>query len=195
MRMRSGIAAVVGAMILVPAAALAQRRGGGSGAGMAPEHEFGVDLGIAYNSISGGNGVFLLNTPLDVRVGFVSATKLSWEGRFSLNFAATSGASALSFTPDVNVLYKLGTGHGPHNLLGPYLTAGVGTGIQSLKVAGVTNSGANFTVNAGIGTRAAAGSGAWRFEGFVAYTPKNTKIGPFGNQFTIGARVGLSLWH
>jgi hypothetical protein len=187
----SGAAAVVGAMILVPTAAFAQRAGGGMAD--APQHEFGVDVALAYSSVSGGNGVFSLATPVDVRVGFVSATKLSWEGRLGLAFTSTSGSTAYSLSPDVNVLYELGAGTGAHSMMGPYLTGGLGLGIISF---GSSNSGVNFTVNAGVGTRIQAGSGgAWRFEGFLAYTPKNTTIGPFGNMFSIGARVGLSLWH
>jgi hypothetical protein len=196
MRKLSGMAAVVGGMILVPAAAFAQ--------GMAmPHHEFGVDLGVVYHSISapaGGNSVtgFGITTPVDVRVGFVSQSAMSFEGRLALSYQSLKSGgvsfSAYTVSPDINILFKLGAGTGHHNMMGPYLTAGVGATFAGVSD-GSSTSGSNVTFNAGVGTRTAFGSGAWRYEGFVAYTLKNTDIGPIENQLSIGVRVGLSLWH
>jgi len=171
---------------LAPAAAVAQA------AGMAPEHELGVDLAMLYQAPSGGNGVFRIMTPVDVRLGFVSSSKVSLEPRFTLNFASSSGTTVYNIGPDLNVLWKLGPGHGYRNLMGPYLTAGLGVNIISFGTGG--SSGATVTINGGLGTRVAWGPGAFRLEGFAAYTPKNSSLGT-SNTLGIGVRAGLSLWH
>ena len=169
-----------------------------------PTHEFGVDLGVAYHniasSVSGGSSVseFSVATPVDLRVGFISASPTSLELRLVASLLTASGGgatvTAYSLMPDVNVLYKLGAGHGPHNLLGPYFTAGVGAGLSGISD-GSSTSGVNVTINVGVGARGAFGTGATRGEFFVAYTPKNDKIGPAGNEITMGVRLGISLWH
>ena len=179
-------AAVVTGLAVVPAAGFAQGMGG------MPHHEFGVDLALVYQSPSGGNGVFRIMTPVDVRFGFVSSGKVSLEPRFVLNFASSSGSTVYNIGPDLNVLWKLGPGSGQHNLMGPYLTAGAGVNIISFGSG--STSGATFTVNGGVGTRVPYGSGAFRFEGFVAYTPKNSSLGT-ANTLSIGVRSGISLWH
>ncbi|HVM43154.1 MAG TPA: hypothetical protein VMT77_06590 [Gemmatimonadales bacterium] len=177
---------VTAALLAMPAAAVAQ------GMTTRPEHELGVDLSLVYQSPSGGNGVFRVMTPVDVRLGFVSSGRMSFEPRFTLDFASSSGTTVYNIGPDLNLLWKLGPGHGPHNLMGPYLTAGVGTNIISFGTGG--SSGATLTFNGGLGTRIPWGPGAFRVEGFVAYTPKNTSLGA-PNTLSIGARGGISLWH
>lgn len=186
MRKQLAIAMLAGSCAVVPAAAFAQA------GGMAPEHELGVDLAMIYQSPSGGNGVFRIMTPVDVRLGFVSSGKVSLEPRFTLNFVSSSGTTVYNIGPDLNILWKLGPGHGYRNLMGPYLTAGLGANIISFGSGG--SSGATVTINGGIGTRVPWGPGAFRVEGFVAYTPKNTSLGA-PNTLGIGVRGGISLWH
>ena len=172
-----------------------------------PKHEFGVDLGIAYSNIaspvSGGSSVSVvqLTTPVDVRVGFLAPGPLSWELRFVGSFQnESSGGFSLtiySFMPDVNLIYRLGAGAGQRQLLGPYLTAGLGARVtgESSSGGGGSNSGLNVPINLGLGTRTALGSGAFRGELYLAFTPKNGNIGPDGNEITLGVRAGISLWH
>ncbi len=179
-------AAVVAGLAVVPAAGFAQGMGG------RPHHEFGVDLALVYQSPSGGTGVFRVMTPVDVRLGFVSTGRVSLEPRFVLDFATASGSTVYNIGPDLNVLWKLGPGSGPYNLMGPYLTAGAGVNIISFGSG--STSGATFTLNAGLGSRIRYGSGAFRVEGFVGYTPKNTSLGTVST-LSIGARGGISLWH
>ncbi|HXY69095.1 MAG TPA: hypothetical protein VEH62_06570 [Gemmatimonadales bacterium] len=179
-------AAMLAGLAAAPAAGFAQGMSG------MPHHELGVDLALVYQSPSGGTGVFRVMTPVDVRLGFVSSGNLSFEPRFVLTFASSSGTTVYNIGPDLNLLWKLGSGHGPHNLMGPYLTAGAGVNVISLGTG--STSGATFTVNAGLGTRVPWGAGAFRFEGFFAWTPKNTSLGT-ANTLSIGARGGISLWH
>ena len=188
MRRLLAVAALASGCAIVPAAGWAQ----GAGGRATPHHEFGVDLAMVYQSPSGGSGVFRIMTPVDVRLGFVSTGKVSLEPRLVLNFASGAGSTAYNIGPDLNLLWKLGAGSGPHRLMGPYLTAGAGVNIISLGSG--STSGATVTLNAGLGTRAQLGSGAFRLEGFVAYTPKNTSLGT-ANTLSIGARAGVSLWH
>lgn len=188
-----GIAAVVG-LAAVPIAALAQG---------APRHEFGVDFGMAFESVSslGGAGsqtLFAAATPVDVRVGWISQTPLSLEGRLTFNFNSRGFGSNASYVlaPDLNVLYKLGGNGGARRLTGAYLTGGLGLMLANAPSgAGGTTSGLIPSLNAGIGTRMAAGAGgAWRLEGFLAYAFRNTRLGSPGT-FSVGGRIGLSLWH
>ena len=178
----------------------------GQTAGM-PKHEFGVDLGLTYSNIAspaaGGSSVSVvaITTPVDVRVAFLSPDPVSWELRFIGSYMNESSGgfsvTIYSFMPDVNVLYRLGTGTGPWHLLGPYLTAGLGARVigESSSGGGGSNAGLNVPVNVGIGTRTALGSGAFRGELYLAFTPKNGNVGPDGNEITVGVRAGISLWH
>ena len=181
-----------GWMIAAAGLVAAPATGRAQAMGSHPEHEFGVDLALAYQSPSGGNGAFRVMTPVDVRLGFVSSGRMSFEPRFTLDFASSSGTTVYNIGPDLNLLWKLGPGHGPHNLMGPYLTAGVGANVISFGTGG--SSGATVTFNGGLGTRIPWGPGAFRFEGFAAYTPKSTSLGS-PNTLSIGARGGISLWH
>jgi hypothetical protein len=187
-------AALVAGLAALPAAVLAQG---------APRHEFGVDLGMAFESVSslGGAGsttLFASSTPVDVRVGWVSPTPLSLEGRLTFNFNSRGFGSNASYVlaPDLNVLYRLGGGAGTRRpLTGPYLTGGLGLMLANApNGAGGTSSGLIPSLNGGIGTRMAAGTGAWRLEGYVAYAFQDTKLRSPAI-FSVGARVGLSLWH
>jgi len=162
------------------------------GVAAAQEHELGVDLALVYQSPSGGSGVFRIMTPVDVRLGFVSSHSLSFEPRLTMVVASTSGSTVYNIGPDLNLLWKLGAGSGPRRLMGPYLTAGLGTNIISFGSG--NNSGATLTFNGGLGTRVPWGPGAFRVEGFVAFTPKNNSLA-VPNTLSIGVRGGISLWH
>ena len=166
----------------------------------APRHEFGVDMGIASTKFDGGDGrVLQVGMPIDVRVGFVTATPLMFETRFNLSYVGTDDFSLLTFAPGVNALWRLGPGTGMANQMGPYLTGGV-----SLEYARFSNdfddeseSATQFGINVGVGTRLGWGTAAFRPELFFAqnfesgdeedldYAPANS---------TIGLRLGISLW-
>src|SRR5712671_5189338 len=81
---------VVAALALsVTSTAQAQRRAASTSMGGA-NHEFGVDVGLAYvsSNIAGVDGGIVMVTPLDVRFGFVPRSgKMMWEPRASLNFS------------------------------------------------------------------------------------------------------------
>ncbi len=164
----------------------------------APRHEFGVDLGLGLESPSGGSTQFVMVTPVDVRVGFVSASPLSWEGRLTLLYASKGepdGSAAYSLAPDVQALLKLGKGTGPGGMLGPYATVGAGLDFRDApKPLGGTNSSTVIRINGGIGDRLPFGADAFRIEGFLAYDFKNTTL-PTAGTLEVGARVGLSFWH
>jgi len=190
MRKLLGTALVVAGTV-IPGVATAQA---GHDMGGMPKHEFGVDIFAAYQKPSGGSGGLLVTTPVDVRVGFVSSGNMMFETRSSLAFAS-GGGTFLSFTPGLNVLFRMGHGTGNHNLMGRYFTVGADVNIQSFKITGLpSTSGAVIGINGGIGTRSAYGSGATRIELFGRYLLKNTKLG-VPNTIQIGARLGLSLWH
>jgi hypothetical protein len=181
--------ALVAAAAAIPALAAAQA---------APRHEFGVDVGLGLESPSGGSTQFVMQTPVDVRVGLVSAAPLSWEGRLTLAYASKGfGAAGASYSlaPDIQALLKLGKGSGPRGMLGPYATVGAGLNfLDAPTSATTTSSSVVFRLNGGIGDRLPLGSDAWRIEGFIAYDFKNTTIGVPGT-LEVGARVGLSFWH
>jgi hypothetical protein len=163
-----------------------------------PKHEFGVDMAVVYSkpSCTGCDGTFQIGTPVDVRIGLNPAGSMMIEPRFTFALLTGGGSTLLSFDPGVNVLFRMGHGHGLHNMLGPYFTVGADVGIVSAKSTGnPSTSGAVIGVNGGIGSRMAFGSGAaTRVELFVGYQLKNTKLGS-PNTLNIGARLGLSLFH
>ena len=148
--------------------------------------EFGVDLGVAVVKPSGGSSIFEFGTPVDGRVGFVSKGKLMFEPRCTLAYASSSGSSAYDFDLGLNLLYGMGEG-GNHS--GPYLTVGGSVDLEK-----IVTSETFIAFNGGVGTRMGYGSGAIRLEAFVMDHLKKSSIG-FPNTLTIGARVGLSLWH
>ena len=191
MRNLLGRTAVAVALVAAPATLLAQ--------GATPRHEFGIDLGLGFHSYSspgvGSTTSFEAMTPVDVRMGFVSASPLSVEGRlvFDFNSRGIGANASYLLAPDVNLLYKLGRGSTWRR--GAYLTGGLGLALANASNgAGGTRSGIIASLNGGIGTRIPSGSAAWRLEGFLAYAFRNTSLGEPGT-LTIGGRVGLSLWH
>lgn len=187
MRRAFGSALLAAGLMLAPALAVAQH------GGMAmPDHEFGADLQLYYGNMSLG-GVsqshFVIGTPVDLRLGFVTSKTLVVEPRIGLGYDSkgTGTSSLLVFSPDVNFLFNMGSGTYRE---GMYLTAGAGLNLAS----GGGNSVTQLAVNGGIGTRVPYGSAAWRLEAFVKYLTKNTSKN-IPSELQIGARVGLSLWH
>src|SRR3954469_20107897 len=99
-----GMRKLFGGMLLtalalsLPAAAQAQRRA--TAASGVATHEFGVDVGLAYVKPNGVDGGINLQTPLDVRYGFVPRSgKMMWEPRLGLNFSTVGGNTTYLFTP------------------------------------------------------------------------------------------------
>jgi len=168
----------------LPAATQAQRRAAASGGA---KHELGVDVGVAYVKPQNVSGGIVIQTPVDVRFGFVpSSGNMMWEARGGLLFRSVGGNSTYLFTPGVNVLFANSPGRHRN---GMYLTGGAGLVMGDLGV----GSGTAFQVNAGVGWRKPYGSAAWRYELGFRYTSDNAKLGP--SSIAIGGRVGISLWH
>ena len=164
----------------VPTVAAAQE------VGHEAKHEFGVDLSFAYlKAGGGGDGIFSISTPVDLRVGFIVGDKLVVEPRFSFNLLSGGGGSVYTFTPDLNFLLAF-----QGNKEGPYVTAGAGVDIFHLGGSGGSATATQFNFNGGIGTR----TGVARLEAFVGYHLENT--GDFlPSILSVGVRIGLSFWH
>lgn len=147
----------------------------------AAKYEFGVDLGFVYHSPDVGDSYFTIGTPVDVRVGFISGEKLTFEPRVQFSYISDVGGDAF-YTSDLglNVTYGM---QGNRN--GLYLTAGA----NAILVGALGETASTFGFNGGIGTR----SGMLRAEAFGAYQMENTDKGiPADTQF--GVRLGLSFW-
>ncbi len=100
-----GSASLMTALVASPLIAAAQHGDMGSA-----RHEFGVDVSAAYvhqSFVGTSLNSFVIVTPVDVRLGFVSKGRLMFEPRFAFLFdsKATGTSSGYVFTPDVNVLY------------------------------------------------------------------------------------------
>src|SRR5688500_16833084 len=164
-----------------------------------PRHEFGIDLGIASVKPDEGERALIIGTPVDVRIGFVTASPRMLEPRSAFVYVGFDEGSVLSFTPGVNLLWRLGPGTGLANQMGPYVTVG-GTAEYarfSSDAADESESVTQFGLNVGIGTRLAWGSAAFRPELFFAKTFESGEVEdddfvPAGTAF--GLRVGISLW-
>jgi len=192
----SAAAAVIVGLVLVPAMGSAQVKSGEMGA---PRHELGVDLTVMYTHVGSSCRTdcseLKLMTPVDVRLGFLGSGPLSVEPRFTLAYVTGGGGHVLQFAPGVNFLYQFGQRSGAHNLMGPYFTAGVGLALVDVGVSGGTGgSSTQVSLNAGIGTRIAWESAAFRPEGFIRYNFENTSKG-IPSSLDLGARIGISLFH
>jgi hypothetical protein len=183
MRKLIGGAVAVAMLMSLPAAAHAQRRAAAGGA----KHEFGVDIGVAYVKPDLVDGGIVIGTPVDVRVGLVSGKKMMWEPRFSLGFSTVGGSTTYEFQPGVNVLFA--NSPGGHRS-GMYFTVGGGIALGDLGA----GSGTAFSANGGIGWRKPYGSGAWRYELGVQYDSESAELLQ-PSTISIGARIGISLWH
>lgn len=184
-------ATLVIAALLAPAIATAQAMGPDH-----PTHEFGVDLIAAYSKVgsgcTGSCGSFNIVTPVDVRIGLISAGMMQPELRLKLGFSS-GGGTFIAFDPGVNLIFKMGSST---HMRGPYFTVGADANIISSKPTGGTGtSGVIVTINGGIGTRSMWGTtAAKRAELFVAYGLENTSLGS-PSTLSIGARLGLSFFH
>ena len=168
----------------LPAAADAQRRAAAPGGA---KHEFGIDLGVAYVKPDGLDGGIVIGTPVDVRIGLVSAKKMMWEPRLSLIFSTIGGTTIYQFNPGVNVLFS--NSPGGHRR-GMYFTVGAGLALGDLG----GGSGTAFSANGGIGWRKPYGGAAWRYELFVQYDSESLELLQ-PSTISIGGRLGISLWH
>jgi len=147
--------------------------------------EWGVDIGIGYAKPSGGDGVFVIGTPVDVRVGFAASPSLNIEPRVSFNLVTGSGNTLYVLDAGVNALFAMGSQANNNNR---YFTVGA-----NMVTIG-DNGGSGFGVNAGIGMRRPAGNGAaMRGELFVGYDFEATDIGR-PNTVNFGVRLGFSFW-
>ena len=191
MRRAFGSTLLAAGLMLAPALAVAQH------GGMAmPDHEFGADLTVYYGNYSlagASQSHFVIGTPVDLRLGFVSSKTLVIEPRIGISYdskaLAAGSNSLLVLAPDLNFLFNMGSGTYRQ---GMYLTAGAGLNV--LSVGGGGGSVTQLALNGGVGTRIPYGSAAWRLEAFVKYVTKNTSKGA-PSELQIGARAGLSLWH
>jgi hypothetical protein len=171
----------------LPAAAQAQRRT--TAVSGATTHEFGVDLGLAYVKPSGVDGGINLQTPVDIRYGFVPRSgKMMWEPRLSLTFNTVGGNTSYLFTPQVNLLYANSTGG---HRRGMYFTGGAG--LQMGDLGG--GSGTAIKLEGGVGWRKPYEGAAWRYEVGLQWVSKSAELGPFADYIAIGGRIGISLWH
>jgi hypothetical protein len=186
MRKLIGGMAAVAVLLSLPAVAHAQRRVAARPMGGA-KHELGVDLGLAYVKPQNVSGGIVIQTPVDVRFGFVpSSGNMMWEPRVTLDLSTVGGTTRYLFTPGINVLFANSPGH---HRRGMYFTGGAGL-VMGDNGGG---SGTAFQVNAGVGWRKPYESAAWRYELGFGYTSDNANLGP--STIAIGGRIGISLWH
>ena len=184
--MRKLLGGAVAAVALMAAPTVAAAQG-------AAKHEFGADLAFVYNSPDGLDGYFNIFTPVDLRVGFMSGEKMTWEPRVTLLYTSDNsqgggGDAAYAFDLGLNLTY----GMSPQgNKGGMYLTGGAA--VQLIDLGGGT-SGSIIAFNGGLGTRSAWGSGAFRPEAFIEYALENTDLG-VPSTISFGVRLGYSLWH
>ena len=162
-----------------------------------PRHEFGVDVAAMYSKVGSGCatdcGVFSIMTPVDVRVGWLSRGALSFETRFGLAYATGGGGHVLTFSPGLNLLYRMGAPEGPNGMMGMYLTGGVGIAYTDIGISGGGGgSDTQFSINAGVGNRSALGNAAFRPELFVRFDLESDNS---PSTFNLGARLGLSFFH
>ena len=191
MRLSLGTVLAVAGVLAIPAVARAQAHHAAASQQHPMQHEMkhelGVDLNLAYYSqSSGGNSGLAIKTPVDLRFGWVSQSKISFEARFAMTLVS-GGGTVYNIDPGLNLLYTLSRQSMQHNT---YLTAGADA--QIIDLAG-TN-GVVPGVNVGFGIRRPFESGAWRLEPYFKYMFKNTSIG-FPNTTQFGIRAGISLWH
>ena len=185
--------ALLGGLAWLPAGAAAQ-----NAQKKEARQEFGVDLGIFYRhegSLSGTScstdcGTVAIATPVDLRVGFVTSPSMSLEVRSTFSYFKNGSSHALTFMPDVNLLYALGGS----NQKGSYVTGGLGLFVVSASSSSGTITATQVSFNGGVGTRIPLAAAAWRLEGFFRYNFENSgKSMP--NSYDIGTRVGISFFN
>lgn len=187
MRKLIGGMAVVAMLMSLPATVNGQRRAAGGA-----RHEFGVDAGIAYYDPDGGETGIRIGTPLDVRVGFVSANKLQWEGRLLFDYDSKGAGTeaAYQISPGVNGVYAMNRAT---NRNGMYLTGGAGLNLVKFGATSATG----FSLNGAVGWRKPYGGAAWRYEFGIKYDleASDGALVVIPKTISIGARVGISFWH
>ncbi len=188
MRKLIGGMAAVAVLLSLPVLASAQRRAAAGGA----KHEFGVDVGIAYYDPDGGETGIRIGTPLDVRVGFVSAKELQWEGRLLFDYDSKGAGTEASYiiSPGVNGVYAMKRAT---NRNGMYLTGGAGLNLVKFGATSATG----FSLNGAVGWRKPYGGAAWRYELGIKYDLEASDGAAvvIPKTLSIGARIGISLWH
>lgn len=160
-----------------------------------PSHELGADFAAQYtNQGDGIGGGVQIAEPVDIRVAFLSASRVAFEPRlaFALDTKGTGTSTAYTFTPGLNVLYRLSRGTGTRGLIGAhYLTGGAQLNLVRTGVNNFTSSSTQFALDGGVGTRIPYGGAAIRVEGFVSYAFPTDML---PRMFAIGTRVGMSFW-
>ena len=133
-----------------------------------PKLEFGIDLGIASSKLDEvDDRILTIGLPVDARIGFVTASPWMIETRFGFNYVDTDLVTATSFTPGVNVLWRLGAGTGLANQMGPYITGGASLNYSKQRFFDEeSESTTQLGVIVGIGTRLGWGNAAFRPELF-----------------------------
>lgn len=174
-RLIGGVVLVAAA--LIPGVAAAQHEDA--------KHEFGIDAAFIYRKPSGGTGRWVSGAPADVRIGFVSKSKIMLEVGFQYGLSGGGGSSSHDFSVGVGVQWARNHRQGLYFEVGPAIEFTGQSGGPS---------GTLFSAGADVGTRLPWGSGAVRLSTGVRYSPANTSYGTV-NSFNIHARVGLSLWH
>ena len=184
---------VFGGMVLaavalsLPATSHAQRRAAAASNMGGAKHEFGVDVGVFYVKPQNISGGILIQTPVDVRFGFVpSSGNMMWEGHLTTNINTVGGNTTYLLTPGVDVLFS--NTPGGHRR-GMFFGGGAGLVLGDLGA----GSGTAVQLRAGVGWRKPYGSGAWRYELGFQWQSDNAHLGP--SAIAIGGRVGISLWH
>ena len=182
---------IFGGMVLaalalsVTTAAQAQRRAAAPMGGA--KHEFGIDVGVSYVKPQNISGGILIQTPVDVRFGFVpSHGNMMWEGRLTANINTVGGNTTYLLPPGGDV--RVSTPPGGHRR---GLFSGGGAGLVLADGGG--GSGTAVQLHAGVGWRKPYQSAAWRYELGFQWQSENANIGP--SSIAIGGRVGISLWH
>lgn len=169
----------------VTTAAQAQRRAAAPMGGA--KHEFGIDVGVSYVKPQNISGGIVIQTPVDVRFGFVpSRGNMMWEGRLTANINTVGGTTQYLLTPGVDVLFS--NTPGGHRR-GMFFGGGAGLVLADFGA----GSGTAVQLHAGVGWRKPYESAAWRYELGFQWQSDNANIGP--SSIAIGGRVGISLWH
>src|SRR2546422_4610829 len=169
----------------LPARAHAQRRAAAPMGGA--KHEFGIDVGVSYVKPQNVSGGIVIQTPVDVRIGFVpSRGNMMWEGRLTANINTVGGTTQYLLPPGVNVLFS--NTPGGHRR-GMYFGGGAGLVLAD----GGFGSGTAVQLHAGVGWRKPYESAAWRYEVGFQWQSGNANISP--SSIAIRGPGGLSLWH
>jgi hypothetical protein len=148
------------------------------------KHELGLDFTYSYAWRSDDQSSWVMGTPVDIRIGFVTTKPIMYQVGFSLEGGGSGGASSLGGGIGLAALWAR------DHRSGLYFFGGAAGSFF-----GVTGEETGFTpsVVAGVGTRLPRGAAAIRLETFVRYATESTTDAP--SQTRVGVRAGLSFWH